>query len=193
MQTVSIYEQFLSLSNQIMLSRALYVAADLELADYLSIPLTVEELATKVHVDHKALQRLFRCLIEHNIFAYNNGFICNNEKSVFLQKNHPQTIRPFILHDDPTRWNAIGHLGDSIKTGKASFDTLYHMDYFSYLQNNSLLSERFDEAMTIISRQEDMLIAQRLDFYGIVADIGGGKGQLLQHIAKNNDKITQLI
>jgi len=188
------YEYVYHLANQIMISRALYVAADLELADHLQMPLSLGDLATITGADKNALHRLLRCLMEHGIFVYDhNNMICNTAPSVFLCKDHPQTIRPFILHDDPTRWNAIGNIGLSITTGKASFDELYGVDYFSHLKENSILSQRFDEAMTIISQQEDERIAHMLDFKGIVADIGGGKGQLLQQIAKNNDQVTQLI
>ena len=182
------------ISNYVMISRALYVAADLELADHLSVPLLLEDLAQKAGVDHRGLHRLVRCLMEYGVFCYTqNGLICNNEDSPFLKKDHPQTIRPFILHDDPMRWNAIGNLGYSIKTSKPSFDELYGMDYFAYLNSDSLLSERFDEAMAIISQQEDERIAQMISFSGTVADIGGGKGQLLECIAKNNNQIEQLI
>lgn len=188
------YDHLQAISNQVMISRALYVAADLELADYLDEPLSLEQLAEKTGSHVVGLKRLLRCLIEHDVFAYDkNGLICNNETSEFLKKNHTHTIRPFILHDDPTRWNALGNLGYSIKTGKASFDEIYQTDYFSYLKNDAELSERFDQAMTIISQQEDMRIAQMLDFSGVIADIGGGKGQLLECIAQNNSKVTQLI
>lgn len=194
MQNSSNYDYMWEISNQVMVSRALYVAADLGLADSIESSLSLQELAIKVGVDEKSLGRMLRCLIASGVFAYNkDGLICNNERSVFLQKDHPQTIRPFILHDDPTRWNAIGELGFSIKTGKASFDQLYGVDYFSYLKKDSVLSERFDEAMTIISQQEDILIAQMVKFSGVVADIGGGKGQLLERIAEKNDNVTQLI
>src|SRR4029078_13053719 len=94
---------------------------------------------------------------------------------------------------DPTRWNAIGNLGYSITTGKASFDELYSTDYFSHLKTNPILSNRFDESMTIISQTEDERIAQMINFTGIIADIGGGKGQLLAQIAQYNDNVTQLI
>lgn len=194
MKNMTAYENLWFLANQVMISRALYVAADLQLADCVTTPLSLNDLAEKIVVNAQALQRLLRCLIESGVFAYDqNGLICNNDASQFLQKDHPQTIRPFILHDDPTRWNAIGNLGYSIKTGKPSFDQLYNTDYFSYLQKDSVLSERFDEAMTIISQQEDMLVAQMIDFAGVVADIGGGKGQLLQRIAENNSRVTQCI
>jgi hypothetical protein len=188
------YHYLWNLSNQVMVSRALYVAADLELADHLQSALSLQELSARISVDQSALQRLLRCLIENGVFAYDqDGLVCNNGPSVFLKKDHPHTMRPFILHDDPTRWNAIGYLGQSIKTGKGSFDELYQKDYFSYLKDDALLSERFDQAMTIISQQEDMLIAQMINFEGIVADIGGGKGQLLQCIVENNKDVSALI
>ena len=188
------YQHLFNLSNQVMVSRALYVAADLQLADYLEMPLSLQELAEKVKVDASALNRLFRCLIESGVFMRDaNGLLCNNASSIYLKKDHAHTIRPFILHDDPTRWNAIGNLGHSIKIGQASFDELYGTDYFTYFKNDSVLSERFDAAMTIISQQEDASIAYMIPFKGIIADIGGGKGQLLNCIREDNAEVTELI
>jgi len=189
------YEYVYALSNQVMLSRALYVAADLELADHLSKPLSLEQLAQKTNSNVVGLRRLLRFLREHGLFVLDEkGMFYNNELSVFLKKGHPNTIRPFLLHDDPTRWNAIGNLGHSVKTGSASFDWLYQDDYFSSLQKDAVLSDRFDEAMTIISQKEDALIAQKVNFAGVVADIGGGKGQLLRCIHDyHQHMITKLI
>jgi hypothetical protein len=188
------YHYLYNLSNQVMISRALYVAADLELADYVGEGLSLEQLSEITSSHPLGLKRLIRCLVANGVFAWDEkGLICNNETSVFLKKNHAYTLRPFILHDDATRWNALGNLGYSVKTGNASFDELYGTDYFSYLQNNPVLSERFDQAMTIISQQEDNLIAQAINFAGVIADIGGGKGQLLQQIQEKCSNVEQLI
>jgi hypothetical protein len=107
--------------------------------------------------------------------------------------DHPQSIKPFLLHDDETRWNSFGHLGYSIKTGKASFDMLYGQNYFAYLKNHPQLSDRFDDAMTVISHQEDQEIAERIPFKGIIADIGGGKGQLLTYIIQKTPTIQGIL
>ena len=188
------FDYLYTMSNQVILSRVLYIAADLELADHLIEPLSIEDLAQKTDCNISSLKRLLRYLIECNVFMYNEkGLICNNDVSLFLQKNHPHTIRPFILHDDPTRWNALGNLGFSIKTGTPSFNMLYNTDFFSYINDKPQLSKRFDEAMTIISQQEDRYIAEKIHFYGTIADIGGGKGQLLENIYKIYPSVKQLI
>lgn len=192
--SIDCFEHLQKLSDHIMISRALYIAADLELADYLQQPLSLKELAERTNSHYDSLKRLMRYLMKYEIFSYDeNGNIQNNEPSLFLKKDHPQTIRPFILHDDPTRWNALGNLGFSIKTGNPSFNELYQTDFFSYLENNTALSQRFDEAMTIISQKEDNLIAATIAFSGILADIGGGKGQLLECIHTMNPSINELI
>lgn len=118
-----------------------------------------------------------------------------------------------MLHDDETRWNSFGNLGYSITTGNASFDMLYGESYFDYLAKHPHLSKRFDEAMTIVSHEEDKRIAQLISFQGTIADIGGGKGQLLEaiisshptskgilvdlpeaiHAAPNNPSITKIV
>lgn len=41
---------------------------------------------------------------------------------------------------------------------------------------------RFNDAMATISAQEDLAIATKLAFKGVMTDIGGGKGQLLSAI-----------
>jgi hypothetical protein len=105
--------------------------------------------------------------------------------------DHPQTIRPILLHEDPTRWNCIGNLGFSIKTGAASFDMLYGTDYFAYLKNQPLLSARFNEGMDFISCAEDEAIATCLSFNGVVADVGGCKGQLINAIVARNGDVEE--
>ncbi len=40
--------------------------------------------------------------------------------------------------------------------------------------------------MTVISSGEDALIAKSISFYGTVADIGGGAGQLINQVAQNH-------
>lgn len=63
---------------------------------------------------------------------------------------------------------------------------LYSTDYFTYITEHPLLSERFNQAMTTISCQEDATLASVLKWHGTVADIGGGKGQLLNAITQKN-------
>lgn len=174
-----------SLLQSVMLARALFVAADLDIAEHLACQaMTVDEIATITRSEPNALGRLLHFLELNEVFKQQAGCYYLTDFSQTMRASHPQTIRPFLLHDDETRWNSFGNLGYSVATGKASFDMLYGQDYFAHLKQNPVLSRRFNDAMTIISTQEDALIAKTIPFKGVVADIGGGMGQLINQIAE---------
>lgn len=173
----------MELLQHIILSRALYTAAELNIAEHLSSgKKTIETLAQLTSSHSASLSRLLDFLVISGFFQQEDHYYSNNDRSLPLMANHPTSLKPYLLHDDPTRWNSFGHLTYSIQTGKAAFDTLYGQSYFQYLADHSQLQQRFDDAMLIISAKEDAIITQQLQFIGIIADIGGGKGQLLDHI-----------
>lgn len=178
-----------------MLARALFVAAELDIAEHLSQKsMNATQLAQVTNTDESSLDRLLHFLTLHEIFTQDSENIYHTtDFSRTMCADHPQTIKPFLLHDDETRWHAFGHLGYSIKTGKASFDNLYGKSYFDYLEDKPTLSKRFDDAMTIISQQEDAAIAQKITFNGTVADVGGGKGQLISNILKTNPTVQGIV
>lgn len=181
-----------SLLTMIMLNRALYVAADLDIADHLATqPMTAAELACVTHTKPESLQKMLYLLELHGVFERQEDMrYCLTDFSESMCQNAPNSIKPFLLHDDETRWNSFGHLGYSVTTGNAAFDMLYGQTYFQHLQQNPQLSARFNDAMMTISSQEDSAIASKLAFSKVVADIGGGKGQLLNTIT-TNQTITQ--
>ncbi len=179
----------------VVLSRALYVACDLDLADALAErSMQIKELCELTGTNQDALTRLMNLLCLNQVFYKSeDNFYVNTDFSETMVATHPNTIKPFLLHDDESRWNSLGDLTHSIRTGKASFNQLYQTDYFSSLKSDMKLSKRFDEAMLIISRQEDAIIAKSISFNGIVADIGGGNGQLLNEILSKHPKVTGAI
>ncbi len=186
---------FLELLKNIMLSCALYCAAELNIAEELeSGPKNIVELAIKVDAQPETLTRLMNFLIINGIFhKVDNGFYQNNDLSSLISSNHPQSIKPLVMHNDKTRWNCFGNLTYSIKTGKDAFSEIYKEKYFDHLKKNPSLSKTFDQAMSIISSNEDLLISDKLSFSGIIADIGGGTGQLLDKIKSKHEAVTKTI
>ncbi len=183
------------LLKSVMLSRSLVVAAELNIAERLTEkPMALAELAVATTTNQDALGRLMYFLSLNDIFVKDDaGRYTHTKRSLLLSADHPQTIKPFVLHDDETRWNAYGHLGQSIKSGKDSFAMLYGMDYFSYIKKSPLLRQRFDDAMVIISHHEDKMISEKLPFIGRICDIGGGKGDLVKNIVDAHKQVTQAI
>lgn len=182
-----------TLTLHMLLSRALFVAADLHVADILhQKPCSAYELASETNTHPEALQRMMHFLILNDFFMQDTQQVYhNNQNSEYIRCDHPQTVRPFVLHDDSTRWNALGNLDYSITNNTPSFNHLYEIDYFSYTAQHPVLSKRFDEAMSIISAHENALIAQQCFFSGTVADIGGGEGKLLKEIIAHNPDVAQ--
>lgn len=166
------------------LSRALFTAAELDIAEHIKKnPHTATTLARATNTTEATLIRLLNFLCLKKIFTCNTlGIYELPEASSQMLADHPQTIKPFLLHDDETRWNSFGNLTYSITTAKPAFDMLYGQDYFTSLKQSPELSKRFDDAMNIISEEEDVAIAKALSLKGIVADIGGGNGQLIKKI-----------
>ena len=187
--------QFWDTLHSVILSRALYSAAELGLADHVHPQAhDIATLAFLTKTDAPSLERLLRFLVVAGFFDKQpDGTYRNNGSSEYMRKDHPQTMYPFILHDDETRWNSFGHLGYSVKTGKPAFDMLYKKSYFQYLSEHPTLSHRFDLAMTIISDQEETTIADFLSFEGTVADIGGGRGTLLKKIMHVHPAVTSTV
>lgn len=183
---------FLSLIKIALLSRALFCAADLSLAEtLLDKPLTADELATQVQVDQEYLKRMMRLLMAYDFFAQNEQHeYIHTQNSLLLCADHPQSMRAFVLHDDTTRWNAIGNLSLALKNGSCVYESLYGEPYFDFIKKQPLLQERFNLAMEIISQEEETLIAQKLFFQGTVADIGGGTGNLIQKILEKQALVS---
>lgn len=183
---------FLSLIKIALLSRALFCAAELSIAEtILDKPLTSHELAAEVQVDQEYLERMMRLLMAYDFFAQNkNNEYIHTKNSLFLCADHPQSMRAFVLHDDTTRWNAIGNLSLALKKGSSVYESLYGEPYFDYIKKQPLLQERFNQAMEIVSQEEETVIAQQLHFQGTVADIGGGTGNLIKKILVKNPLVS---
>lgn len=180
---------------QTMLSRSLFVACNLNIADILasSGPQELDILSDKLNVNKKALQKLMGFLIQQGFFQETCGKFSNNQASSELCESHLSGLRAFLLHDDETRWNSYGNLEVSIKSGKPSFDQLYGCAYFEYLKKDPKLGLRFDQAMNTISESEEYLIAQKFNFSGVIADVGGGQGKLLSKILQNRPQVLEAI
>lgn len=183
------------LLENVILSRALFTAAELDIAEHIiKNPQTAKTLARATNTEESTLTRLLNFLCLKKIFTCNAlGTYELPEESRPMLAHHPQTIKPFLLHDDETRWNSFGNLTYSITNAKPAFDMLYGQDYFTSLKQSPELSKRFDDAMNIISSEEDAAIAKKLSLQGIIADIGGGNGQLLKKILAEQPTISGIL
>lgn len=167
------------------IARAIYVAADLGIADHLAEgEKEIEALSAELETDSMSLYRLLRMLAGHGFFNQNQNKFSLTTLGKCLASEGPQSIRDFILKEDETRWRSIGRLKDAVINGQPSFDQIYGKSYFEYLATDPKMNFRFEAGMSNLTAEEDDLIAEVLSVDGAhtVVDIGGGRGGFISKV-----------
>jgi SAM-dependent methyltransferase len=170
-----------------MVTQAIYVAAQLGLADVLADePLTVEEIARRVRTDPDATYRLLRLLASHSIFSeQDDGRFTMTPMAHALRPDGPNSLYGMaVLMGHPIHWEDWGHLVDSVRTGEPIMPKLRGMGAFEYLAANPEYSALFMRGMGDLSSLETEPVLTGYDFsrYGTIVDVGGGGGALLAAI-----------
>lgn len=169
------------------LSRAIYVACELRIADILfdAGALTLQELAEKSQSHELSLYRLLRFLVSYGIFHEDtNKRYSLNEKGACLARQSANSIAHFIMVDDAARWNAFGCLKECVISGKTAFEISHGSNYYTYLSNHPDASIKFDEHMAQVSYQENKQLPSLLPLKGeeLIVDVGGNQGEFLFQI-----------
>ncbi len=164
-------------------SRCLHVVANLGVADAVGEELvSVAQLATELGVDGRALTRLLRHMVTLGLFSMDGDRVAHNEASRLLRSDHPlgllETAQLMAL---PIIWNSVRHLEDAVRTGQAG--TLFHDErgFFGYLSDHPDESAVYDRGMTSMTMRRIAAQVPAYDFspFGVIADIGGGRGHLI--------------
>ncbi len=168
----------------VLLARALAVAAELGLADLLgATPRSAEELAAATGAHADALYRLLRMLASHSVFAEDEqGRFHLTPLAALLQTEGDDSLRDLVrLGWQDVIWDTYRALPQTIMTGEPAFDHAYGVPIFDYLAAHADVNAAFDAAMALISEPENACIAQSYDFgqFPRVFDVGGGRGGLL--------------
>jgi len=164
-------------------SRCLHVVANLGMADAVGEePVLIAELAAELGVDAGSLTRLLRHLVTLGLFSVIGDRVSHNEASRLLRADHPlgllETAQLMAL---PIIWDSVRHLEDAVRTGQPG--TLFHDErgFFGYLSDHPVESAVYDRGMTSMTMRRIAAQVPAYDFsrFGVIADIGGGRGHLL--------------
>jgi hypothetical protein len=162
------------------ISRAIYVAAKLQIADRLADgPRTAEELAVAAGVAPRPLYRVLRALAGVGVFAQQaDGRYRLNPLAEPLREGGPDSLRALAVVVGEEQDRCWGDLLDTVRTGETAFERLYGRSYFAYLGEHPEQGKIFDAAMTSFSSRamRAMLDAYDLSDVGTLADVGGGLG-----------------
>jgi len=177
-------DAMLTLVSGLHVSRALFVAARLQLADHLAAgPRPCREIAAATGSDPFALLRILRLLATAGVVALDGAdYACLTPLGETLRSDHPRSLRGWVIGqvgDPPYRaWGEVLH---SVRTGGIAFDHAFGTDVWSYRAAHPDAARDFDDSMVsfVAASNEAMIATGAFAKAGRIVDVGGGEGALL--------------
>ncbi|MBU8893209.1 MAG: hypothetical protein KOO66_10550 [Bacteroidales bacterium] len=167
-------------------TRAIGVAADLNLAEHLHITeKSIDELAKLSNAHEESLYRLMRMLASQGIFVEKKNRVFENNRLSNTLLDQQDSMRHMVIHQiNGINWKMFEELGHVIKTGETAAQKVIGMDIFEYLEKNPDKNEIYNQAMTNSSLMLSYAILSEYNFSKAknIIDIGGGQGILLAMI-----------
>ena len=177
-------------------ARALHVAADLGVADHVGEGTPIDELARKTGANPDALGRILRLLSAHGIFSADGDTISHNPVSDTLRTDHPQSARDLArMFGLPFVWETFEHFDHSVRTGRPAVEKALPEGVWAWLAERPEASAVFNGAMIGKSFGQVAAVVGTYDFsrFRRIADVGGGRGHLLQAILDKYPQATGLL
>ena len=173
------------------ISRAIYVAAKLGIADHLAGgPKTAEEIAAATGTHAGAIYRIMRALASVGVFTEDGERRFGlTPLSGTLRTDAPGSLRAFATVElGEEHFPAWGELLYSVRTGEIAFDKAFGMPVWEFFAQNPENARTFDDAMTGMTLATEEAILTNYDSSGIskLVDIAGGHGSLIAALLKSN-------
>jgi hypothetical protein len=164
-------------------ARCLHVAAAFGVADAIGDgAATPREIAARTGLDADAVGRILRLLAAHGVFAEVPAGYSHNAASRLLRSDHPESLRSYVrMTGMPAFWSRFTELGGAAQSGQPSIDWRGLLAYFEQHDDEARI---FNAAMVAKSRAVLPAVLDAYDFarFGVIADVGGGRGHLLAAI-----------
>jgi hypothetical protein len=161
-------------------SRAIYVAAKLRVADHLRDgPRAAGELAAAAGVAPRPLYRLLRALAGVGVFARDaDGRFRLSPLAEPLREGGPESLRALAVTVGEEQDRCWDDLVETVRTGEPAFERFYGQPLFAYLGKHPEQARTFDAAMTGFSGRAMRAVLDAYDLSGVgtLADVGGGLG-----------------
>jgi SAM-dependent methyltransferase len=171
-------------------TQAIFVAAELRIADLLSDgPSAAEDLGKRAGVKGDMLYRVLRALASIGIFADDvEGRFALTPLAETLRGDSGQ--RAYAMLHGQELYRSWGKLIDAVRTGDAAFELAFDMPVFEYFGKHPDRGAVFDRAMTGHHGAEADPMLDAYDFSGFkeIVDVGGGNGSLLTSILRRHQQ-----
>ena len=187
------HAQIIQMATAYWISRIVYAAAKLDLADRLAAgPRSAAELAGETGTHAPSLHRLMRTLASLGVLTERDGKrFALTPLGEALRSGAPGAARATVLTlAGPIGWKGFEEMMYSLETGKTGFEKAFGMPVFDYLAQHPDEASQFSETMIGVHGAEPAALAEAYDFsaLGTVVDVGGASGNLLATILGRHAK-----
>jgi orsellinic acid C2-O-methyltransferase len=190
LESMSLAHRLLGCVTSSWMTQAIYVAAELRIADLLTEgPRTSEDLAAATGTHAPSLRRLLRALTTIEICREReDGSFEITPMGLLLGTDVPESLRSWTIWWGAHLWQVWGNLLYSVKTGESARKLLTGTDGFKHLEQDSEAAAVFNQALVELTRLTTENIMRIYDFSGLkrIVDVGGGHGELLISILRAN-------
>lgn len=194
---MTLNEHFQSILTGSWKAQALYVAAELRIADLLAErPKTSAEIASSTSTHPASLHRLLRALSSFGICTEGpDGRFVLTALGALLRDDSPHSLRAWTLWWGKHLWPVWGNLLYSVQTGESARKLLIGTEGFAHLDRNPEAAAIFYRMTIELTRETAQLVVQAYDFSGIktVVDVGGGYGEMLAYVLKANPGVSGVL
>ena len=186
-ETLPPHVQLIQMGTAYWVSRAVYAAAELKLADRLGTEArTAAELAGAASLHAPSLHRLMRTLASLGILTETTGQRFGlTPLGQALKSDAPGSARASIV-TICSRWftDAFDNIVHSVQTGDTGFEKAHGVPIFNYLSQHPADATLFSETMVGFHGNEPPAVAAAYDFsiFKTIVDVGGATGNMLAEI-----------
>src|SRR5262252_5302033 len=188
----------MQLCNGYRVSQALYVAAQLQIAEHLATgALSSAALAQATSTHAPSLRRLMRTLTALGVFSEPHpDTFALTPTGELLRNDRPGSLRALVLFmTGPWHWQCWGDLLGSVHSGEPASERVLGTSIFDYYAAHPEESEIHDHALAAQSALQAAAIVRAYDFtrFQCVVDVGGGSGRLLAEMLRACPALTGVL
>jgi hypothetical protein len=192
-ETQPAHIQLLQMATAHWVSRLLYLAVQMNLADLLAPgPRTASELARPTSTHAPSLHRLMRTLASIGLFTEDSAQrFALTPLGETLRSDVPGSMRaPILVLAGGFFTQPLDELFYSVQTGKTAFEKAFGMPLFEWLASHPADASAFSATMVAVHGAEPAAVAEAYDFsqFETIVDVGGATGNLLSAILVRHRK-----
>jgi len=192
------HAQVIQMATAYWVSRAVYAAARLGIADLLKDgPRDADDLAAATGTHGPTLHRVLRALASVGVFRTDEqGRFALSPLGAALQSDAPGSARSTVIAlAGDLWWPAWGDFLHCLRTGETGIEKAHGLGFFDLLARDPEEGAHFNAAMIGFHGAEPPAVAEAYDFSGIgtLVDIGGGSGNLLVTVLKANPQLRGVL